>query len=398
MPRRKLPLMLRLLRHAAGEHSVPGRNPPLELHRSDDSTIESMVCAGLGPLLYRAAGSRVSELPARCHAMLRGAELTARVRYAGARAALLDVAVLCEAMRLPLTLLKGISISQQYYPAAHLRPMSDIDLLVPADAWRALEKALLERGYVAYPDFGLDEHSYHGAPLNRSAHGAWIEIHWGLFPRDHALQRNGAFDPLRLARSCVPCDLHGPHVMRLSDETQLLYTAAFWLRDLCSQHIHLSHAPPLFDATFLLTAAHGRIRWDMVLAGLRNDHLTASLYFLLVYLARHDLYPADPAILRFLQRRQALLGPLELRMMHALLDKHLLQDAASLRLCESWHVFANLLAPDNRALKLMALPWNIAFPPREPDRYGLRYHLQRCKRVTARLRTQLSGRAVQRRE
>ena len=60
-------------------------------------------------------------------------------------------------MQICPTLLKGISISDQHYPIAHLRPMGDIDILIPADAYESVESALLHRGYARKPGFTVSK-------------------------------------------------------------------------------------------------------------------------------------------------------------------------------------------------------------------------------------------------
>jgi hypothetical protein len=295
-------------------------------------------------------------------------------------------------MQVPVTLLKGISVSEQYYPAGHLRPMGDIDVLVPQTAVAALVSALMERGYLPSPEFQVNEHVCHAAPLLHPVLSVWLEVHCALFPPNAAAGSNGAFDALRIAKASAPCTREGLPVLRLNDEMQLLYTAAAWLRDLCSQDLHLSHAPPLFDAIFLLHNKQRTFNWDRVLQGVRNETVAASLLLMLAYLSRHRLYAVDQDVLRALQSRQPILGPVELQLLLRVLDRRLL--VPSFRLFQSWHFFRNLLAPDRPAAKLAALPWKIAFPPSEPRRYQLGYHLERCGRLARRIGGRLVARTL----
>ena len=63
-----------------------------------------------------------------------------------------EVIDVCRELQIRPTLLKGISISEQHYPVAHLRPMGDIDVLIPSDAYDSVESALLRRGYTREPN------------------------------------------------------------------------------------------------------------------------------------------------------------------------------------------------------------------------------------------------------
>jgi hypothetical protein len=116
------------------------------------------------------------------------------------------------------------------------------------------------------------------------------------------------------------------------------------------------------------------------------------LLLMLAYLSRHRLYAADPEVLRALQRRQPILGAVELQLLLRVLDRRLL--VPSFRLFESWHFFRNLLAPAAPAAKLAALPWKIAFPPSEPRRYRPGYHLERCGRLARRIGGRLVARPL----
>jgi hypothetical protein len=42
------------------------------------------------------------------------------------------------------------------------------------------------------------------------------------------------------------------------------------------------------------------------------------------------------------------------------------------------------MEPRSHAIKPLVLPWHIAFPPAAEDRYSIRYHLQRVRRLMQR--------------
>src|SRR5207253_6578076 len=90
----------------------------------------------------------------------------------------------CPGTAPPLTLLKGVSVCEQYYPEPHLRPMVDIDVLVDPAALASVESLLLELGYRRRsqnpPEF-YDAH-HHTTPFRHPQTQAWVEVHRRLFP------------------------------------------------------------------------------------------------------------------------------------------------------------------------------------------------------------------------
>jgi len=101
-----------------------------------------------------------------------------------------NVIDVCNGVDVEVTLLKGISIADQYYPSAHLRPMTDIDILVSQHEQQRVQLALLRRGYV--PKTGdWPEDSHHAAPLLHPEKRVWAEVHSVLFPANASVVKNG---------------------------------------------------------------------------------------------------------------------------------------------------------------------------------------------------------------
>ena len=96
----------------------------------NDRQLQHVVDAGLAPLLHYAARDELAMIPRHWHDVLKSAELTARFTHAALRDSAIRVVDTCRDAGVPVTLLKGISISDQHYPAPHLRPMGDIDVLL----------------------------------------------------------------------------------------------------------------------------------------------------------------------------------------------------------------------------------------------------------------------------
>jgi hypothetical protein len=372
------PVVLRLLRHAASIADGVLARQPLQ---SGTKEFEWISGAGLGPLLLRFCPNACADaLDA-----LRTQDLRARVEHANRCSAAIEIIDVCDDLRVSLVLLKGISTSEQYYPSGHLRPMSDIDVLVPADKYEIVEQTLIKNGFLPHPNYVADEHAQHGVPLFCARWNVWLELHTRLFSNTSPPSAGTLFDPPHVWARTAPSTFEGRPVLRLADELQLIYLATGWVRDISASELHPSYLVPLFDATLLLHSVGTQLRWDVMLEWLDNEFASASLHLLLSYLARHGLFDVPTKVLSELSGRQRLLGTLEIRVIHHLLDDHLMRGTAITRLFQSWHIVANLMAPGRRTVKVLLLPWRIAFPPGRQERYEFRYQISRIGRWCQRL-------------
>ncbi len=83
---------------------------------------------------------------------------------------------------LPVIALKGLHLSELVYQDPSLRPMSDMDLLVPVDRLQASYSLLQEMGYLAPPFTNPEKEArrhHHLPPLTKKNAGI-IELHWNL--------------------------------------------------------------------------------------------------------------------------------------------------------------------------------------------------------------------------
>ena len=376
--------MFDLLAYAASNpasgsvHGIAARR----LEEVDDRQIQWVSDSGLAPLLYRASREGIDQVPAARREMLLSADLTAIAWHGNLVDATREIVEACRGIH--VTLLKGISISDQYYPDAHLRPMGDIDILAPASAYATIESTILQLGYRPKPDHQHREGEHHGAPLFHPGRGVWIEVHNALFPEDASVRSGRVFSPSHVAAHSVSSTFHGSAVNRLADELQLVYIASSWVRDLSGYGIRASFVPSLLDAVYLLNATGHTLNWDQLLSWLDNPMAVASLYVMLSYLSRNNLCRVAPPILSRLASSQDVIGPLALRIIHSMLDEYLLGGRPYSRFIRDWHVsiaLSTLLAPGSSGRKLASVPWNILFPPSVTERYSVRYQLGRIARA-----------------
>ena len=309
------PPLIGLLEFAAGSRTC------VPLAGFDARRFAWALATGLGPLLYEAA----KDDPASRHALswprVEGAMLSARVVTGELLDAAGDILDACERRGLTVTLLKGISVCEQYYPAPHLRLMRDIDLLVADDARPAVEALLRELGWEprsARPDAFYETH-HHSAPLVHPRRGVWIELHRDLMPPESELARERVFAAANVGNETRPAVFRGRPTTRLSDELQLVYLAVHWGR-----HFHAQGGLfAMLDAIYLLRVAGERLDWTRILDWLRGSASAAHLYLLLTYLMRHRITHVPAETLRDLRRCQRGFGAVNLRLAHGLVDVYM---------------------------------------------------------------------------
>ena len=273
---------------------------------------------GLGPLLARltAADAPLTRSPA--WPLVRGSALAARVAAADrleAAVALLDA---CRGRLPPLALLKGLSLCTLEYPAPHLRPMRDIDLLVDGQSVPEVEAALRALGYV--PEASSDSYRshHHLVPYVHPGTRVYVEVHHRLFRTDTALGRDRVFSPESVNAELQDSTLEGRPVRRLSVEMQLVYVAAHW-----ASSLKLVRGGggllPLLDLIYLLK--RHTVRWPVVLAWLEGSAAAPAVYALLAYASRRGLLAPGDEILATLRRRQRAFNAVSLAAVFAVVDR-----------------------------------------------------------------------------
>jgi hypothetical protein len=349
--RAPLPLAGQLLAHAATDAPLgtawgrPGADP---------RPFRWVIDGGLGPLLHHASSAGLERLAPTWRQALQAADLTARIRHAERVETTLEILEACDDARVPAVLLKGISVSEQLYPAEHLRPMSDVDVLLPAAARAAVEGALLRRGCTRLDWPEMPGH-HHGAPLFHARLHTVVELHTALFPAGSPLAEGTAFHAGRVLERTVASHYHGRPVRRLPPGLQLAYTAASWFNDLTNVGPHPSLLTPAFDAAYLLKACGPALDWDGLLGEVDNAWARTALHLTLSCLPRYGVAAPPAETLSRLAAEQGLVGPIQRRLIHRLLDRQLFGGR----------------------------PWRHALPPPMPGRYSLGNQLR--KRILDRL-------------
>jgi Uncharacterised nucleotidyltransferase len=119
----------------------------------------------------------------------------------------------------PVLLLKGADYAQRLYPSRFLRPMQDIDVLVPAQRIDAACERLRDAGLLRQPAFGASRDPAHHERV--FLHGKVIvEVHQAFVQRPrHRIDYDAIW------RRRVPTEVGGRRVYRLDDVDALAYHA-----------------------------------------------------------------------------------------------------------------------------------------------------------------------------
>jgi hypothetical protein len=296
----------------------------LTLATFDDRLIRWAVKTGLGPLLLHATVHDPEAVASPLWPLLKGADLSARMLTARQIDATTELIDACQGRTPPLVLLKGISICEQHYPEAHLRPMRDVDILVEDDAVPAVEAILLNLGY--RPDPGKPAEHYqehhHGPPLVHADTGVWVEVHRALCSRRSGLDSEQVLGRANVETQLQASLLRGRPVRRLSDELQIVYLACHWadaLQRVASLGA-LGSMVALVDLMYLLKH-HPDVQWSRILAWTEGSVAGRYVHLLLAYLHTRRVIDIPSEVLRRLHPRHGLRG-VALTMIHALIDRY----------------------------------------------------------------------------
>jgi hypothetical protein len=232
------------------------------------------------------------QLPESLKERLRAADLWARFRSAENLAAALEILDTCAGQVPPFTLLKGLSIGPERYPAPHYRFLGDLDLLIPHEALRETQRVLESLGYVAFRSAFDVESDHHLPPLRHPRTGVVVELHTGLFSSRHGFDRVGPFAARQVLAERRPSELEGRQVFRLSPELQVVYTASHW----ALRFSPASGPRGLLDMLLLLRAEGDSLDWHRIADWLEDRRIAAHLQLMLHCLNAWGLLEIPPQL------------------------------------------------------------------------------------------------------
>jgi Uncharacterised nucleotidyltransferase len=334
----------------------------LPLDDFDAGAIAWAIQSGFGPLLYRVVRQN-AQSSVNCHwASVKAADLTARIVMGEHFEAVGEIVDSCRPSLPPLTLLKGISISEECYPEPHLRLMRDIDLLIEKQWLPTVETVLRQLGYRQRSDGAARYETHHHAePFFHKEKQVWVEVHHGLFSPQRRAGSARVFSPENIAGQSRPSQFQGREVRRLSLELQLIYLAAHWAQDFARVGGMVAFA----DTIYLLKCAADGLSWEWILSAVYRSVPATYLYLLLSYMDRYDLVKIAPGIMRELSSSQPSFGSLGLKTVHRMIDRYLVTATGFgpvLTERTVGIVWKTLMLPGPTLPKLMLIPFNLSLP------------------------------------
>ena len=252
---------------------------------------------------------------------------------------------------IPLLLLKGAPLAILYYSDLGLRPMQDLDVMVPEDRAAQAIGLLEARGFARLtpspprisPEFLRFRHSigFRHPELGE------LDLHWHLtwqacYP--------GADEPFW--RAAVPLDFEGVPVLALCPTDQLFHAMV--------HGVFFNEVPPMRWVTdaFHVIRSGAEIDWDRWLATGRRLRAMLPLRDSLQYLVEKFGAPAPPAILDALRAWRPSRAE---RLSHERsVDPQRLQGPVDTCLAH-WHAHASSHRDRNLIVRLLGLPTFLSF-------------------------------------
>ena len=173
-------------------------------------------------------------------------------------------------------ILKGQALAVQYYGDVGVRPMADIDLLVPKDNVFQAIAALYDLGW-----FTIEDGQFFREALNvrqshtlRNAEGIEIDLHWCVLHSCQDEQINSSF-----WEASAPLKINDVETRALCPTDQILHV--------CAHGLMWNLVPPIrwvVDALTILNTTKSTINWNRLVTLSIQSNKSLQLYAALSYL------------------------------------------------------------------------------------------------------------------
>jgi len=260
-----------------------GREPTTDWN----GVVALAVFQGLAPLLFRRLkndGER-SCVPVDAWERLRLAYFDAADRNLHLLRELRPVLQRLRGAGVRVTALKGVYLAEAVYGDVALRPMCDVDLMVPRAELAAAQSVLLDMGGVYRPpeDIELWCQRWHSLP-HFAFHGLTVEVHWNIVRPAGPVN----IDAAGLWTRARPATVAGVEVLALSPEDLLLHLCLHF-----GYHHRLTRLRYFCDIAETIRRLGGELDWTKVVD--RAREWNASRYVgLTFHLARGMLGASVP--------------------------------------------------------------------------------------------------------
>jgi hypothetical protein len=355
------------------------RARPFDCAAVPPSAIQHALEIGLGPVLAYVADNAGARRDLPFAERLRAAELTARALTAGKYDTLSEVLTAARDIECRVVLLKGAATALRYYPAPHLRPMGDIDVLVSADRQPLLEARLRALGFQQRSNQPAAAFAgwHHSMPFYCSQRGTWIDVHSNAYPPQHPQAHDSLFSWEAITSQLSPVGIGTQTGYAMNHELQLVFTSARWAEEFDpARGIY-----PILDAALLIEKHRDTLDWDRILAIVRESWASTALYLMLSYLRRWHLAPVPPEVLNTLAASDRHTNRIFFRLLHRLTTTYAIEGRPfGLAATTEGHlrvVWSNLLRPTSPIANLFSVPYHLACPRGHPERFSPLYAMRR---------------------
>jgi len=280
--------LLHLLRGSQDPGAAAAARAPAQRDWNEISALA--VRHGVGPLLHRAlqSGAAPTGVPGPVRARIAEERRATAFRNLRNIGEFERIACALRARGIPVIPLKGLHLADLVYGDISLRPMSDLDILVPRAEVGPAATVLQSLQYGFVEDLSaasakMPDTTKCNLGLANPGAGTWLELHWSL------LEPAGRYAPLvdEVWRAAAPARFGNAETLVMSPELLLLHVCAhlacghvflFSLHGLCDI-AEIARAYPSLDWRFVADhgARHGLRRGIGAALRLARDHLGAAI-------------------------------------------------------------------------------------------------------------------------
>jgi hypothetical protein len=205
--------------------------------------------------------------------------------YRDLAAVLATIRALPTEQQIPVVVLKGAALASTMYPSLAVRPMVDIDILLPQHYLSPVVQALHQQGYAApMPDILPSFHQRYHRHVSVCGKQSTIELHWSLIAgrgdwRAVSLQwfwqQTTSWAVPQSLTQTTSGQQQAPEALQLTPTAHVLYLAA---------HLMLQHGGGqmrviwLYDIHLLITRAADQIDWEELMTQAQAYRWTAALH------------------------------------------------------------------------------------------------------------------------
>jgi hypothetical protein len=258
---------------------------------------------------------------------------------------------------IPSVMLKGISISSQFYKQPHQREMGDMDLLVKTQDLHKARHLAKAAGFVESANVGnckIPSSHHHLPQLRAPISNFAFEIHSGLFPPTTVADRLSCFSVDQAWKQVIYGTEYDCMVGRFTPQFQFTYTVAHWAAD--SKWAINIHS--IIDSICLLTNPGHKVDWNYVRQAMdQSPWLARVISVLLIYLEDARLAEMPLELRSVVNQARLSLGEFNVRLLHWLIDEFVMRGRshAAIFLNQRWSAatfWTLMLEPETAGIRI----------------------------------------------